>query len=619
MTLPRLNFNEIRKQYPEYKDWSDSRLMNAIQRKQAYERSKENDEVGQPEQKGLSGIGNDVWQSFMSSPDALANMIYSIPGGAKNVAKYATSNNPVETLGNMGAGGVESAAGLLSAPQMLTRYLSEKFPRFGEFVQKGTPAGQPGMNEPTFYEALKGFEKEHGMMPRNEEEESVRNLGALLFGVKGLSKIPNAATRIGALSSEQAGRGGDPVHAAILGMIGETAAKAPWKKAKAIPEMVSNVVRNAPEMIGTGVASALETGADYASKIPGGAEILQPTVGALASYLKHKSVSPEKFAQRQLFGDITSSDLPQINERVNAAKRLGINFITPGESLLSPFQTAKEANIGKTPAGAKLLYAKGKERVGTEEQAINSLLDEIYNKKELSPEKQAAYKETMDKTVPDEFMEKWKQNPIVEFAIKQMETKPTYKSELLNTPKNSFEYWNIVKRVIGDLEKGEAKGMQGFSSNAATKIRNRMVDEMDSIQPQYEQARNLAEREFTRKDLESVFDKKNMTLNNFWSLLKSDKAFNKVMKKLDDFPKAQQKLNDIRMLSNEMIPFDESIRSSYKLEKTGMTKERNKLDALKRDLDRRYGQEHDVAAVKLMTDPNWQAILTEYLNKKGKQ
>lgn len=615
MTTSRVNLDQIRKQYPQYKNWSDTRLMNAIQRKQAAESAQENEPV---DNEGVSGVANDVIQSLMSAPDALANMISSIPGGAKNVAKYAMSNNPVQTLGNIGAGGVESAAGLLSSPQMLMRYLAEKFPKFGEFAERGTPAGQPKFNEPTFYEALKGFEQEHGMQPRNPEEESVRNLGGLLFGGKGLTTLPNAATRIGALTSEQAGRGGDPVHAAILGMLGETAAKAPWNKVKQFPELATSAVKNAPEMLGSGVASALETAADYGSKIPMGAEVLQPTIGALSSYLKHISVKPEKAAQRKLFGDLTSEDLPQINERLNAAKRLGISFLTPGEALLSPFQTAKEANIGRTNAGAKLLYAKGKERVGTEEKAINNLLDTIYNKKELAPEKQAAYNDVMNKTLPEDFMEKWKQNPIVEFAIKQMETKPTYKSELLNTPKDSFEYWNIVKRVIGDLEKGEAKGMQGFSSKAATKVRNNMVSDMDAIQPNYENARNIAEREFTRKDLEKVFDKKSMTLNNFWSLLKSDKAFNKVMRKLDEFPEAQQKLKDIRLLSNEIIPFSDSIRSSYKLEKTGMTKDRNKLDALKRDLDNRFGQEHDVAAVELMTNPNWQKMLIEYLNREGK-
>lgn len=633
------------------------------------------------EDKGLRGIGNDVLSSLQSAIPAGVEMVKSIPGGAQNVVNYATSNPPRETLANLGAGGVESLVGAISAPQMLSRYLAEKFPELGKRMEKSTAnLGTGSFKDPTMYESLMDFEKGHGLAPRSEEEGSVRNVGGLLFGGKLLSKLPGMLSRTGAVTAQQAGEGGDPVHAALLGAIGEMTGKgvnklmpkndsalpmeqvgnatpsasigqtmppAPFnvtlgglgfippamqklaegakelpgqvkKAAQAAPEMFNKAAKAAPEMLGSGAASVLETAADYGSKIPGAAGLLQPTIGALASYIKHLSVAPEEMAQRKLFADMTSKDLPQINERMEAAKRLGLSFLTPGEAMLSPFQAAKEANIGKTTSGAKLLYEKGKQRVGTEASAINNLLDTVYDADTLAPEKNAAYEETMNKAVPDEFMTKWKQNPIVEWAINQMETKPTYKSELKDVPKNSFEYWNIVKRVISDLEKGEAKGMQGFSSNAATKIRNNMVGEMDSLEPRYEDARNIAEREFTRKDLEKVFDKKSMTLNNFWSFLKSEKEFNKVMRKLDAFPEAQQKLRDIRLLSNEIIPFDESIRSSYKLEKTGMTKDRNKLDALKRDLDERYGKEHDVASVNLMTNPDWLPKLVEYLKAKGK-
>lgn len=574
------------------------------------------------DEQGMTGIANDIASSLATAPSALSDLVSSIPGGAKNVYNYATSNNPLETLGNAGAGIVESGAQLLSAPQVMARYLAKKFPKVGEFLARGNAPDSQGINDPTIYEALMNFEKAHGLAAQSPEEASVRNLGGLLGGGKVLSKLATPAARVGTLAAQQTGAGGDPLHAAILGMLGEGAAKVPYGKApaatvnavKAIPDAVKSI----PEAAGKTAASILETTADYGSKIPMGAEVLQPTVGALASYLKHISVPPEEMAQRKLFGDLTSADLPQIKDRLAAAQRLGLSFLTPGEALLSPFQTAKEANIGRTNAGAQLLYQKGKERVGTEATAINNLLDTIYDPNQLGQQKTAAYEQTMGQTLPDEFINKWKQNPIVDWAINQMNTKPTYKSALQGIDPTSFEYWNIVKRVIGDLEKGEAKGMQGFSSNAATKVRNNMVDEMDAIQPQYENARNIAEREFTRNDLENVFDKKSMTLNNFWSFLKSDKAFNKVMKKLEPFPEAQQKLNDIRMLSNEIIPFDESIRSSYKLEKTGMTKDRNKLDALKRDLDNRFGQEHDVAAVNLMTNPDWMSKLTEYLKAKGK-
>ncbi|HJY22895.1 MAG TPA: hypothetical protein VJ279_08430 [Hanamia sp.] len=590
--------------------------------------------VSADEDKGLEGIGNDFTSSLLSAPAALGKMIGSIPGGIKKTARYAATNNPLSTFANLGAGGVESAAGLLSAPQVLIRYLADKFPEFGKRIEKGdVSTGGASYKSPTPFEALNDFEKNHGLAPQSEDEASVRNAGGLVFGGKTLSALPNLLTRTGTIAAQQAGQGGDPVHAAILGMLGEKATQLPYGKVKSIPAAAMNAAKNIPEMAGKTAASGLESIADLTSQIPGvgklAAPIVQPTVGALASYLKHKSVAPEELAKRNLFGDITSEDLPTINERLEAAKRLGISFLTPGEAVLSPFQTAKEANIGRTSSGAKLLYEKGKQRIGTEGQAINNLLDTIYDDTALAPDKKAAYEQTMSQTLPKEFIDKHSDDPVIAHAMEQLHKDPIYQKALGITkktaeegisPQNTFEYWDQVKRVLGDMEESNdsGQGRKPFKKSVIADARRNMVSEMDEIEPQYKLARNISERQFTRKKLEDVFDKKSMTLNNFWSFLKSDKAFDKVMQKLEPFPEAQQKLKDIRLLSNEMIPFDESIRSSYKLEKTGMTKDRNKLDALKRDLDQRFGQEHDVAAVKLMTDPNWQKTLMQYLTKKGK-
>ena len=60
MTTSRVNLDQIRKQYPQYKNWSDTRLMNAIQRKQAAESAQENEPV---DNEGVSGVANDVIQS----------------------------------------------------------------------------------------------------------------------------------------------------------------------------------------------------------------------------------------------------------------------------------------------------------------------------------------------------------------------------------------------------------------------------------------------------------------------------------------------------------------------------------------------------------------------------
>jgi hypothetical protein len=392
--------------------------------------------------------------------------------------------------------------------------------------------------------------------------------------------------------------------------------KAAYNVAKAAPQAATNFVKNIPEMAGTAASTGLDTlaGLGATAKIP----MLPSLTEALSDYIKYKSIKPETHAQRKLFSDIESKHLPEIKERQEAAQRLGLSYLTPAESTLSPFEAAKQGTIGRTNAGSKLLLEKGRGRSESEEEALNTLQRNIYDPKELAPEKKAAYEKAMSASVPDDFLTKWKQDPIVGDAISQLKSDPTYKRAVRGVPENSFEYWNIVKRVIADMEKEKAKGMKKFSSDQATNARNEMVAEMDKIQPEYKVARKIAEREFTRKDIEDFFDKRNMTGNEFSKFMKSKKDFEKLLDKLEPYPEAQQNLKDMKLLFGDLIPSDPSIRTAAALEKTSMSSARNKVDALKRSLDQKYGQAHDVALVNLMTNPEWVSLLEKSLKKKGK-
>jgi len=623
--------------------------------------------------KGLAGIGSDIAYSVSKAPEALGEMAASIVPGINNIGYYATTNNPVSTLANLGAGGTESLAGLLSSPQMLMRYLSEKFPQFGMKSKSTTP-----------YEALMRFEQKHGLAPQSEEEASVRNAGGLLFGGKLLSKLPGMLTRSGTVAAESGGRGGDPVHATLLALIGEKASKALAKGidkaagesippavssatggvpqmpiaptanigaipnnpngymstvsnipkaalnlAKMVPEAAKKTVAAIPEMAGSGAASALESAADFTSELPMvgklASPVLQPTMGALASYLKHISVAPEELAKRNLFGDIEAADLPAMEKMNEAAKRLGITYATPSELLNSPFESVKQANVGRTTKGMKLLYKLGKEREGSEEAAINKLFNLIHEDK-LDPIKKAAYEQTMQNSVPADFIARETARPVIQKAMKAVENNTAYKQMLQeeygvapdNVSKKSFMYWDMVKRVLGDME--SKLGRKGSNTEASVygNTRRSMVKAMDAIEPQYKIARNIAERKFTRDELESVFDKKDKTFNNFYSLLKSKEKFNELMQKLDAFPEAKQQLQDIKLFAGNMIPNNPTIRAAAALKRTGMSDARNAIEAKKREFDEKYGTEHDVAAVNLLTHPDMIKLLSEYLKKKGK-
>lgn len=575
---------------------------------------------------GLEGIGEDVSASLESALPALGEMISSIPGGIKNVAKYAVTNNPVNTLANVGAGVTEGGLGIISSPQVLARYLAEKFPKFGKWMQDHPSDTGQDYRSPTILEQFKNFEKSIGFNPQSPEEESVRNLGGLLGGGKLLTKIPSTIGRTAAVTAQSAGQGGDPVHAAILGITGDMVAKAPWKKTAQIPSAIVDTAKNLPEIAGTAASTGLDAvaGLGKAAHIPAVPSLME----TLSDYIKYKSIPPEKLAQRKLFSDIEKTDVPKINERMEAAKRLGLGYLTPAEATLSPFEAAKQGTIGRTSSGSKLLFEKGRERSTSEGTAINNLLDTIYDAKDLDPKKAAAYQETMTAQVPDEFIAQQMQRPVIQSAIKKLESKPAYKQKIQDelgitltdeVKPNSFMYWDMVKRVLGDMgERAKENNKATTESDILADTRRSMVRQMDAIKPEYEVARGIAERKFTRTKLEDVFDKKTMTGNNFYKFLQSKRNFNDVMNKLKAFPEAQQKLKDMKLLFGDLIPNDMSIRSAAALKRTSMSDARNKLDAMKQALDEKYGKEHDVATIKLMTDPEWVAKFTEFLkNQKG--
>lgn len=630
--------------------------------------------------KGLEGIENDVSGSLNTLIPAGIEMVKSIPGGIKRAGQYALTNNPVSTLGNLGAGGVESGAGLLSSPQVLMRYLAQKFPQFGEAMQRGSMPGTKGMNDPTLYEGLMNFEKEHGLEAQSPEEESVRSGGGLLFGGKVLSGLSNMLTRASTIASEQAGRGGDPVHAAILGLLGDSLGKGATKTINKIagspppsggnasipppgaiplaspnftakigqmltkpdyttaisniPEAASNMANSAvksvkaiPEVAANLTASGLETGADALTHIPGIGKIVQPTAGALGAYLKYLAVPPEEMAKRKLFGDIKPKDMPRILERDAALKRAGILYGTPAELTLRPIEGAKQGTIGRTSGGMDALNEADEARTASEIKSVNELLDKIYNGNELSPQMKAAYDETMTGEVPPEFIEKHSKKPTIKAAMRKIENDPAYQQlleEEIGAPlgevkPNNFIYWDLIKRAMGDIEENKKEtGKATTTSSVYGRTRRNMVADMDAIKPEYKVARNLSERDKTRKKIEKYFDKRPLTVNNLNTYLESKRNYDELSKKLEGLPEAKQRLKDLHLIGKNMIPSNMSVRASAALEKTSMSKARNQIDAAKRDLDERYGQEHDVATVKLMTDPMFVDKLQEYLSRKGK-
>ena len=396
--------------------------------------------------------------------------------------------------------------------------------------------------------------------------------------------------------------------------------------AKEVPANVKNVTGKIPEVAGSALATGLEKFADVMpEKLQG---IAQPTLGALASRIKHYSVPPEEMAQRKILGDLKEEHLPMIQERVAAANRLDLPYLSPAEAALSTFEAEKQGGIGKTSAGSQELYRKGAERAVSEVNASRRFLDTIYNDAELAPEKKAAYEETMKGRVPHEFIVEKQKLPVIEDAIKKIQSDAAYRQiierelgvKLKDVNPKTFQYWDIVKRVLYDMEEGKRSkiGKATTRSREIANTRKSMVREMDAIKPEYSNARKISERQQVRNELEHYFDKRPMTLNNWHKYLSSSSKYENLVHKLEGNPEATQMLHDIHLLGGDIIPNTMTIREATKLKRTGMSTPRNKLEAMKQAFDEEYGKEHDVEAVKLMTSKHWPDILAKNLTEKRK-
>lgn len=579
---------------------------------------------GKSSTKGWKGVAEDVGDSLSGVIPAGVEMINALPGQLKETGRQII-DDPMRAYANLGLGLGEGAVGTLNIPSNIAKYLSRK-----DIISD--KAAEDVLRVPDL-----GFEKAIGMDQQQPGDALLRLPGQFAlpgkFGnvFKGLGKVGKAGVAGATFGASQ---DQDPLQASILTMLGQIAGRGVSKAPQAVVDTakaIPDVAKKVPEVAANIAASGLETGADALSQIPmvGKAigKVAQPTMGALGSYLKHLSVTPEELAQRTLFGDIKPKDIPTMLERNAAFKRAGILYGTPAELSLRQLESAKQASIGRTSAGIDELGDRDQARTQSEIDSVGGLLDLIYNGEQLSPEKKAAYAETMTGEVPQSFIEKHSKKPTIKAAMREIESDPAYQElleEEIGAPvgsvkPNQFVYWDLIKRALGDIEENKKEtGKATTKSSVYGRTRRAMVKEMDAIKPEYKVARNLAEREKTRQKVEKYFDKRPLTVNNLNKYLESKRNYEELSGKVEGLPEAKQRLDDLHFIGGNLIPSKMNIRAQAALKKTGMTDARNQLDAAKRDLDERFGQEHDVAKVKLMTDPNFVEKLTEYLSKKGK-
>jgi hypothetical protein len=361
-----------------------------------------------------------------------------------------------------------------------------------------------------------------------------------------------------------------------------------------------------PLRAGIGGGLGYEVGGERGAEIGAG-------IGALAPYAipKLQEIAAKKSA-------VEGVDLAAAQPKLEAARRLGLSYLTPAEATGSPFVGAFQGSVGRTGEGSKLMYEKSQERLGSERQAINKLFNTIYDEEKLGPKMSEAYKSSYVNNVEPEFLNNLKQSNIIQSAFKKVQNVPAYKDALKNVPENNFAYLDQVKRALNDMSDSAFSKGNKNESRLINKEITKLTDQMDTISPEYAQARSLANREILLDKMKSKLNEADVKGTNFFNkFLKNDYAFEDIQRKLKDVPEARQKMDDMRLVFRDLIN-PQTARTGAALSKTSMTEGRSTGQFIKDTIAKLNGRRYDKSAIEILTNPRWDNQFRDVMGIKDK-
>jgi hypothetical protein len=385
----------------------------------------------------------------------------------------------------------------------------------------------------------------------------------------------------------------------------------------------SPTVRNVSRGLGALGAGGLGY---YSAKGVNAPEPAADLVGLLGAALGGRGGSTERRVRENMLKGVKGTDYQNV---IDAAKRLNLTYVRPGEASGHAFTAATDASVGKSPEGSQLLYKAEQGRTASEENSIENLFGNIFPKK-LEEQKNALYKKADSIVIPEKDLSELKDNKIYQAAIKEVETDPVHQEALKGSPKNSIKYLNQVKIEMDKMMLGAPEGKQ--KTIRATK--NELTAISDKVSPDYREARQLAERGIVRGEIEDLFNKKDETgMNLFRTLLSNKRDYNNLQKKfkrleetgstpeqVENMKKAQQQLEDMKLVFGRLINTP-TARTAASLARQNTAKEGSLTGMTKQYLHKLFhSDKYDVAAVKLITNPKWADELSKLgeITKKDK-
>lgn len=487
------------KQFKVPDDWSNDQIMEAAGNYFNLSKPEEKKDNTQ----GLSGILNDFVNAIKESPGNLAQMGMQLPSQALKGGSQLLSNQtslfpvPIRPVLNFGAGALEGLKGILNIPYNVEQYLQKKGladnSSTDDFLKKYGKMSQEDIDKFRKSQHIgdTGLQKLVLGEPQTGDEFwqgigsflPFSGIGAEAKGLEGILK------RAGAASAYAVSQNQNPVTAALAAPIAE------------------------------GLANTVKAGVKNATQL-----------------------TPQNIVKKSVFQDVELT--PEVQERLDAAKRQGIN-LTPAEAAGSEQAGAAQGQTGITNAGSKIVRDAAKQRKMQETNAISNFYNTISNTTKNAPQdvrealqnekeslinqrKQEAepwYKKSEMQKVPQNWIKNLKDNdPNINNAINDVLNDERYqkKGELLNVPENTIKVLDYAKRNLDSKIKAALSGDK--TNNDLARIlkgsRDDLVSKIDSINPNYKMSRQIyAEKSqpinmFDKSEVGRISDLNDLQLKN---------------------------------------------------------------------------------------------------------
>lgn len=296
----------------------------------------------------------------------------------------------------------------------------------------------------------------------------------------------------------------------------------------------------------------------------------------------------------------------EVKPVLEAANRLGTP-ITPAEASGNPYVGGIEGKYGRVGEAAAERTNIETKRILSQKNAITSLIDNIHD---FSPSSQNAitnmYRSAYQWNIKPTVINQLKQDPIINQAFETVKNDPAYQRKLNGIPENNIAYLDKVKRSISDKEGSYLNQGEEQKAREYTNARNDLTDLMDSISPDYKQARALSQNKIIAKQLKKGLGQKEVTGTNFFNkYLRNDNQFNELFNSLHNAPEAQANLKDMKLAWRNLINVGTARAASGKAE-TSMSGARESFTKLIDIWDEMTGNKTGVEALRFIHSPEWE-------------